>query len=379
MTRPVAKATARRDSPFCQRAPNHWRGEIVKLKIAGIGLFAALLALTACSSAAQAPGATQGGSATKLIFNPDGTPNLKGMTFNIGNAAGSAHTGDTNVFDLVQFLKKWGASASQTNASQNAPELAVASGQLDAAAGPLPTEVDSGLTVFGPNQARLDDVVLAKNSIASLADTKGKSFAICCDASPDGVLLTAVLKKAGVSESQINVLRTGASSASHSALIAGRVDVAFVHSSDVPTAGPGYHVLAVGATLLPQYADSFIAATPSWLKAHPAMAEAIDLAWLAAAKLFNTNETQWVTNAAAYTSNADPTAKYQKSWQELQTIQGWPADGSILTSGIVSFNLNIAGQQSALKGEGNRPASQEMDLGPWQQAWSVFSAHPSAY
>jgi hypothetical protein len=109
------------------------------------------------------------------------------------------------------------------------------------------------------------------------------------------------------------------------------------------------------------------------------MAEAIDLAWLAAAKLFNTNETQWVTNAAAYTSNADPTAKYQKSWQELQTIQGWPADGSILTSGIVSFNLNIAGQQSALKGEGNRPASQEMDLGPWQQAWSVFSAHPSAY
>ena len=252
-------------------------------------------------------------------------------------------------------------------------------GQLNAAAGPLPTEVDSGLSVFAPNQARLDDVVLAKNSVATLSDLKGKNVAICCDASPDGVLLTAVLKKAGLSESQLNILRTGASSASLSAMIAGRVDVAFVHSSDVPTAGPGYHVLAVGATILPQYADSFIAATPSWLKANPAMAEAIDLAWLASAKLFNSDETKWVSNAAAYTSNADSTSKYQQSWQELQTIQGWPTAASILTPSIVAFNINIAAQQQALKGDGTRPAAQEMDLTPWQQAWAVFSAHQSAY
>jgi hypothetical protein len=109
------------------------------------------------------------------------------------------------------------------------------------------------------------------------------------------------------------------------------------------------------------------------------MAEAIDLAWLAAAKLFNTNETQWVTNAAAYTSNANNTTTYQETWRELQTIQGWPASGSILTLPIVSFNLNIANQQSALKGQGTRPAAQEMDLTPWQQAWTAFNAHQSAY
>lgn len=367
--------------PSCLRALNHRKGEIVKIKIAGIGFFAAVLALSACSSATQSSGGASqsSGSAAKLTFNANGTPNLKGMTFSIGNAAGSAHTGDTNVYDLVQFLKLWGANASQTNASQSAPELAVASGQLNATAGPLPTEVDSGLAVFGPNQARLDDVVLAKNSVASIADMKGKNVAICCDASPDGVLLAAVLKKAGLSESQLNILRTGASSASLSALIAGRVDVAFVHSSDVPTAGSGYHVLAVGASILPQYADSFMAATPSWLKANPAMAEAIDLAWLASAKLFNGDETKWVTNAASYTSNADSTATYQQSWQELQTIQGWPADASILTPSVVTFNLNIAGQQQALKGDGTRPAAQEMDLTPWQQAWAVFSAHQGAY
>jgi ABC-type nitrate/sulfonate/bicarbonate transport system substrate-binding protein len=350
----------------------------VKVKIAGIGFFAVLLALSACGGQA-ASGSSKADQATKLVFNADGTPNLKGMTFGIGNAAGSAHTGDTNVHDLVQFLKKWGANATQTNASQNAPELAVASGQLDAAAGPLPTEVDSGLTVFGPNQARLDDVVLAKKSVASLSDMKGKNVAICCDASPDGVLLTAVLTRAGLSQSQISILRTGASDASLSALIAGKVDVAFVHSDGVPKAGPNYHVLAVGGSILPQYADSFVAATPAWLKSHPAMAEAIDLAWFASAKLFNTDEAQWVKNAAAYTSNADPTAKYEQSWRELQSIQGWPANGSILTPAVVNFNLKIAGQQNSLKGQGTRPAAQEMDLSPWQQAWAEFSAHESAY
>lgn len=368
--------------------PNLRRGDIetVKIRIAVIALLAGLLALAACSSASQSTSAPQGGSSssssstpTKLVFNADGTPNLKGLSFKIGNAAGSAHTGDTNVYDLVQFLKQWGANASQTNASQNAPELAVASGQLNATAGPLPTEVDSGLTVFGPNQARLDDVVLAKNSVASLSDLKGKNVAICCDASPDGVLLTAVLKKAGLSESQLHVLRTGASSASLSALIAGRVDVAFVHSSDVPKAGSGFHVLAVGANILPQYADSFMAATPKWLQSNPALAEAIDLAWFASAKLFNTNESKWVTNAATYTSNADSTSAYQQSWTNLQSIKGWPTDGSILTPTVVKFNLNIASQQQALKGEGTRPAAQEMDLTPWQQAWAVFSAHESAY
>jgi ABC-type nitrate/sulfonate/bicarbonate transport system substrate-binding protein len=356
----------------------------VKIKIAGFVFFAALIALlSACGSAGNSAGSSVGGASgastpTKLVFNADGTPNLKGMTIAVGNAAGSAHTGDTNVHDVVQFLKQWGANATQTNASQNAPELAVASGQMSVAVGPLPTEVDSGLSVFGPNQARLDDVVLAKNNV-TLNNLKGKNVAICCDASPDGVLLTSILNNTHLSQSDLSILRTGASSASLSALIAGRVDVAFVHSSDVPTAGAGYHVLAVGGTILPQYADSFMASSPSWLKANPAAAEAIDLAWLASAKLFNTNESQWVKNAADYTSNADKTSAYQQSWSELQTIKGWPTDGSILTPAIVSYNLNIAAQQQAIQGAGHRPASQEMDLTPWQMAWTQFSAHQSAY
>lgn len=364
----------------------------MKAKIIGLTLASALMitacgsgssssstATTASSSSATTSAAGQPSTATQLNFNADGTPNLKGMKFAIGNAAGSAHIGDTNVYDMVQFLKQWGATATQTNASQNAPELAVASGSLVSASGPLPSIVDAGLTVFGPNQARLDDVILAKNSISSLADLKGKKIAICCDASPDGVLLTAALKKGNLTTSDVTLLKTGASSASLNALIAGQVDVAFVHSNGVPKAGSGFHVLGVGASILPEYADSFMGAEPSWLTSNPAMAEAIDLAWLASANLFNTSETKWVAAAKAYTNGADTAAQYQAAYKELKGIEGWPTSAGTFSSSVVAFNLNIANAQSALKGPGTQPQSKLQDLAPWQKAYAQFSAHESAF
>lgn len=364
----------------------------MKAKIIGLTMLSALVmsacgsgsstsssTATSAASSGSSSAASQPSTATHLSFNANGTPNLKGLTFKIGNAAGSAHIGDTNVHDLVYYLKKWGASATQTNASGNAAELAVASGSLDSVSGPVPAVVDAGLVIFGPNQARLDDVILAKKSIASLSDLKGKKIAICCVASPDEVLLTAALKKAGLTTSQVSILKTGASTASFNALVAGQVDVAFVHSNAVPKAGPNFHVLGVGATILPQYADSFMGAKASWLKSHPAMAEAIDLAWLASAKLFNTNEAAWVKHAASYTSNADTTAQYQAAWNELRGIQGWPVSKSIVSSSVIAFNLGVAKQQNALKGPGLNPQSQLQDLTPWQSAWAQFSAHESAY
>lgn len=364
----------------------------MKAKIIGLTMLSALVmsacgsgsstsssTATSAASSGSSSAASQPSTATHLSFNANGTPNLKGLTFKIGNAAGSAHIGDTNVHDLVYYLKKWGASATQTNASGNAAELAVASGSLDSVSGPVPAVVDAGLVIFGPNQARLDDVILAKKSIASLSDLKGKKIAICCVASPDEVLLTAALKKAGLTTSQVSILKTGASTASFNALVAGQVDVAFVHSNAVPKAGPNFHVLGVGATILPQYADSFMGAKASWLKSHPAMAEAIDLAWLASAKLFNTNEAAWVKHAASYTSNADTTAQYQAAWNELKGIQGWPVSKSIVSSSVIAFNLGVAKQQNALKGPGLNPQSQLTDLTPWQSAWAQFSAHESAY
>lgn len=349
-------------------------------KLVWLGAAVLVVGISACN-APLTKNTSGGGSAgpSTLKFTANGTPDLKGMTIRIGNAAGSAHIGDTNVHDLVQFLTEWGATASQENASQNAPELAVDSGNLDVAVGPLPTEVDAGLTVFGPNQARLDDEILAKPSITSLSGLKGKTVAICCDASPDGVLMSAALQKAGLSEGQLSIVRTGASASSLNALLSGRVDAAFTAASGLPPAAGKYRVLGTATQLVPSYADSFMAAQSSWLKSNAAAAEAVDLAWLASAKLFGSNEAAWVKNAASYTSNADSASQYSQAWQQLNTLAGWPPSESTLTPSIVSYNLSIAKQQKALQGQGTRPASQEMDLTPWEKAWSQFSQHQGAY
>lgn len=346
-------------------------------KLFSLGALALAASLTACGSSGAS--STSSAAMTTLKFTSAGTPDLKGVTIRIGNAAGSAHIGDTNVHDLVQILSQWGATASQENASQNAPELAVDSGKLDIAIGPLPTEVDAGLVVFGPNQARLDDEILAKPGITSLAGLRGKPVAMCCDASPDGVLLSAALGRAGLSQSQLSLVRTGASSSSLNALIAGQVDAAFTAASGLPSSTAKFPVLGTATDLVPSYADSFMAAQGSWLTSHPAVAEAVDLAWLAAAKLFNTDQASWVKNAAAYTSNADSTAQYSQAWTQLRQLNGWPLAESTLTSSVVAYNLGIAKQQKALQGQGTRPAAQEMDLTPWQQAWNTFSQHKGAY
>ncbi|HWG64916.1 MAG TPA: ABC transporter substrate-binding protein [Streptosporangiaceae bacterium] len=297
------------------------------------------------------------------------------MTILIGNAAGSAHIGDTNVHDLVGFLNKWGAHATQTNASQNAPELAVSSGRLDVAIGPLPTEVDSGLVAFGPNQVHLDDELLAKPTITSLAGLSGKTVAYCCTASPDGVLLTKILQKAGLNRGQVHLLATGASTSSLNALLAGQVDAAFTAASGLPPAAAKFKSLASATTLIPGYADSFMSAEGSWLKSHFNEAVAVDLAWLASANLFSTNKATWVKNAAIYTSNADSTAQYQQAWQQLKVLNGWPVSQSAYTASTVQYNLSVAKQQAALQGQGNRPASQETNTAAWAEAWKLFQAH----
>lgn len=333
------------------------------------------------ASGTSASGTSGGGSAAlssaPFKFNSNGTPNLSGMTINVGNAAGSAHIGDTNVHDVVGFLKKWGASASQTNASQNAPELAVASGKLQVAIGPLPTEVDSGLVTFGPNQAHLDDELLAKPSIKSLADLKGKTIAYCCTASPDGVLLSVILQKAHLSRSQVHIIATGASSSSLNALIAGQVDAAFTAASGLPSAANKFHSLGSATTLIPKYADSFMAAEPSFLKKHFPEAVAVDLAWLASAKLFNNDESAWVSNAKTYTSNADSTSQYQQAWHQLKVLNGWPVSESAYTLPTVTYNRSVAKSQKALQGQGTRPAAKEANTKAWKEAWAIFQADGS--
>ncbi len=338
--------------------------------------FAVTLALSLSGLAVAGASPSHEGKKGSALTFKHGKPTLKGVTIAVINAAGSAHIGDTNVHDWIKIMASWGANISQTNASHNAGELAVEGGKATVSVGPLPTELDAGLTVFGPNQVHLTDYLYAKKSVKGLKGLKGKTIAFCCTASPDGIMLHAVLKKAHLNRSTVHMLSTGASTASMNALIAGKVTAAFFAAATLPATAVGKFKKLTDATeILPEYADSFMSARSSWLKSHQKEAVAIDLAWLAAAKLFNTNENAWVKNAQTYTSTADPVTAYKSAWKALKTLNGWPVSKNAYSASIANFNYNAANQLGTITGLGKRPRSQEVTQKAWNEAWKLWKKH----
>ena len=70
-----------------------------------LGMAAALVCAAGCGGSSSTTTSSGGYSATTLHFRSDGTPDLKGLTLHMGNAAGDATIGDTVVYMLVQQLK----------------------------------------------------------------------------------------------------------------------------------------------------------------------------------------------------------------------------------------------------------------------------------
>jgi ABC-type nitrate/sulfonate/bicarbonate transport system substrate-binding protein len=333
----------------------------------------------ACGGTSPATTSSGGYSATTLHFRSDGTPDLRGLTLHMGNAAGDATIGDTGVYMTVEQLKKWGATADLTNGNANTTQLAVVSGSLQATAGPLPADLDAGLSVFGDNQVHVD-YLMVSGSLTNLSQIKGKTIAIATQSSPDNFLLPGALQKAHLTQSDVKIQYTGSNGNSVNQMAQGKVDVAFVHADGLLTLQQHgtFRVLANSAVLEPWDADSYMTASPSWLKANPATAEAIDLAWLHAAHVFNAHKQQWIQSALAYTKNAVSASDASAAYDALAKAKPWPDDGSGMERASLQKNFDAANQSGQIKGQGDRPISQWAVTGPWQAAVTYFKAHAAA-
>ena len=343
------------------------------------GMAAALSCAAGCGGGSPTTTSSGGYSATTLHFRADGTPNLKGLTLHMGNAAGDATIGDTVVYMMVQQLKRWGAKADLTNGNANTTQLAVVSGSLQATAGPLPADVDAGLSIFGDNQVHVD-YLMVSSTLTSLNQLKGRTIAIATQSSPDNFLLPGALQKAHLAQSDVKIQYTGSNGNSVNQLAQGQVDAAFVHADGLLTLQQHgtFRVLANSASLEPWDADSYLTASPAWLKANPATAEAIDLAWLHAAHVFDAKKQQWVQSALAYTKNAVSASDASAAYDALAKARPWPDDGSGMDRASLQKNFSAANQSGQIKGQGNRPFSQWAVTGPWRAAVSYFKAHAAA-
>jgi hypothetical protein len=281
---------------------------------------------------------------------------------------------------MVQILKKWGANATLTTAQSNVAGPAVVGGKLTALNADMPALIDLPLEVFMPNMVHLD-YEFVSSKFSKLSQLKGATVAISDTTGPDYRLMPQLLHLAGVSASSVHYISTGGVADNASALAANRADAAWIHTSSLLSlqANGHWNVLEQGAKMAPLVADSFWAAPPAWIKSHPAIAEALCLAWIAAARIFNDSPSQWVTAAQAYTTNAQSDSEALAIHNALAKSDYWPVSASAYTAPKIAANYAFYKGGGMLKGAGIRPLSQVATYSYWQAAWKIYAAHPKAY
>lgn len=114
--------------------------------------------------------------------------------------------------------------------------------------------------------ARSTDVVVAKAPIASVADLRGKSFAVSAPGSPGDVLGRLLLQKNGVEPSQVQIVGLGSPADRIKALLGGKVDST---SATILVMEPVLEAIAKGEVkVLASMGDQFPAIPLSYIVAN---------------------------------------------------------------------------------------------------------------
>jgi ABC-type nitrate/sulfonate/bicarbonate transport system substrate-binding protein len=259
---------------------------------------------------------------------------------------------------------------------------AVLNNSLTETNGPMADDLDVGLVLFAPNQPHVD-YELVSASDTHLSQLKGQNIAVTAPGDITQYLNGIVLGRSSISLKQVTITYTGTSSSSIEAAVKGIVNAAWVHSTQVvslPNEGRNLHVLAVGSKVAPFLADSYLAANGPWLKANPAYAEAIDLAWIKGANIFANSESQWVKYAQQYTDNVGTVASTKAAWLGEHQVSAWTvANGAEFTAAALGQNYQAIKAQGEISGRGNRPQSAWLDLTAWNAAIAVYESHKRAY
>lgn len=345
------------------------------------------IGVAACGST---PNSGTSGSATaantgkttpeKLAFTSAGVPVLKGVTLKLGNAGSNPSAGDTVSNLVATILQKWGANVTYTLGSHNTTELAVLSGNLDSCVGPMATELNAGLVLFGPNQLHISDSLVSK-SATSLKQLVGKSIAVASPNSPSSTLNAIAIANAGLGAKAIKTFYSGSDTAAIGVLVSGSQPAAWVHASAVAKlTAEGFHVLETAYSVVPALADSYRAATASWVKQHPAYAEAINLAWIEAANTFRNHPQAWLSAASTYTKGADSSTQLKSLYTVFKAQHLWtPNHSAYFTPSAVAQDYKILKPQGAFKGQGVRAESAYASFNSWNAAVNWYQAHQSAY
>lgn len=329
-----------------------------------IAVGAVTLLVAGCGSSSGQSGA---GSALPTATN--GAPNLKGVTIRIAVGASPA-VEDTKVELMMQVLKGWGADAKIINQTGDPAAIRVIlAGDADIGSIAVSSAINSGLTIFGPSQPRLDYHFIGAPSLKSISDLPGHVYGTSNVHGLEALMFADLLAQNKIPASKVTVTLAGGASVRVGAMLTHHIDATFVHQSDIGALiKAGFTDLATMSTTAPDLADSFIGGSPGWVSAHPALAAAVDEAWIAAAKTFNDDEAAWVKAAVSYAggTQVDATSAYKS----LKAANTFPVSATAFSEKSALAQEALAFKVGAIKS--SPPASKWLNAVAWSTATAAM-------
>jgi NitT/TauT family transport system substrate-binding protein len=152
------------------------------------------------------------------------------------------------------------------------------------------TALNAGIPLvgFALAQPRQDYVFLSGSGIKTLADLKGKTIGVQDTTGATYVQALLILRKAGLTVKDVNIVVTGGQSVRLAALIAKRIDATMLsHASQITLAAGGYNTLYDYTKESPDLWGDQMWTTKAWLTKNTALAVAVNKALLDSFVWFN--------------------------------------------------------------------------------------------
>lgn len=250
---------------------------------------AGVLALTACGGTGVTGNATARSVGLPDSAIPQTThPDLHGTTVAISDQ-GAPSVQRIMFYHVVKLLRSWGSDAKvDFQPSQQVASSAILKGDdqvySSTIADALPS-VQHGFPVvaFGLNQPKLDYVLLVSSKVKSIQDLKGQSIGVLTGAPDDitYVLLKQSLQSVGLDIPNVDLVTVGGQVQRIDALVSGRIAATIAsHQYLQQLTAQGFRSLEDYAQKDPNVYNDLFWAPPSWLKSHPKLAVAFDMAAL---------------------------------------------------------------------------------------------------
>jgi len=332
-------------------------------RIVGVLCAAALIAgctSTGSAGPSSAAAATASGGAKGFV-----PPKLAGTTIRIAVGAAPSVT-DTKVAMMADLLQSWGATSTVINQTGDPAAIRVIlAGQADVGSIAVSGAINSGLVIFGPSQPRLDYHFIGAPGLKTIQDLPGHTYGTSNVHGLEALMFADLMSKNHIKPESVNVTIAGGASVRVDAMLTKHIDATFVHFDNVKKlTDAGFSDLAKMSAATPELADSFMGASPEWVKAHPDLAKAVDEAWIISARTFNTDKSQWVSAAIKYAGGT--TAEVGDTYDGLLQANTFPATKSAFSSADAQAQEDLSAQVGAITS--NPALSGWFTETPWDQA-----------